>query len=89
MGWRTVFVSSAEKISFSLNSIVLKKDREELRVPIEDIDTLVIDNPRTAITPEALNQLCDNHVHVLLCDEKHNPNVTFFPFRDILGKLRR
>lgn len=89
MGWRSVYVSSAEKISFSLGSIVLKRDEEELRIPIEDIDTIVIDNMRTAITPATLNQLCDNHVNVLLCNEKHNPNVTFLPISGYYRQCKR
>ena len=89
MGWRTVFVSSAEKMSFSLNSIVLKRNEDELKIPIEDIDTLVVDNPRTVITPAVLNQLCDNHVNVLLCDEKHNPNVTFLPVSGYFRQFKK
>lgn len=34
---------AAEKVAVTLNSLVLKRGGEELRVPIEDIDTVVID----------------------------------------------
>lgn len=89
MGWRTVYVSSADKLTFSLNNIVLIRQNDKLSIPIDDIDTLIIDNPCTLITPAALNQLCDKRVNVLLCDEKHNPNVSFLPITGYFRQRKR
>lgn len=79
MGWRIVYVTSGEKLSVSLNNLILTRGQEKLSIPLEDIDTLIVDNIQAIVTISAFCALCDHKINLLLCDAKHNPKLTLLP----------
>ena len=51
----------------------------EKRIPIDDIYSLLIDNPRCSVSAALLNRLTSNGAHIILCDEKHLPSSVILP----------
>lgn len=49
-------------------------------MPIEDIDTLIIDSYGVSISAQLLAFLSQNNTTVVLCDEKHLPASTVLPY---------
>lgn len=49
------------------------------KIPIEDIGLLVIDNGQIVITSAVMQELQDNKVAVLLCNNKHMPSGLMLP----------
>jgi len=49
-------------------------------LPIEDIDTILIENRQTAVTTALLTSLAQSGVAVFICDEKHMPSAVLTPF---------
>ncbi len=83
MSWRIIFISSSERISLHLNSLVVKKDDGgEIDIPLCDIDSIVLEDYRTTITTRLLNKLIEYHINFIICDEKFNPNGTFMPLNN-------
>ena len=77
--FRTVVVNFGEKISVKDNLVVVTAGDEDRRIPLEDIYSIVIDNPITCITAPAITKLTDNGTHILVCNEKHLPVSIILP----------
>lgn len=77
--FRTVVVNFGEKISIKDNWVVVTAGDEDRRIPIEDVYSIVIDNPITCITAPAITKLTDNGTHILVCNEKHLPVSIILP----------
>ena len=60
--WRTLVVNSAERIRLKDNWLIVETDDNEERIPINEIYSLVIDNPLTTLSVGAVNALTENRV---------------------------
>lgn len=77
--FRTVVINFGEKISVKDNWLVVTGGDEEKKVPIEDIYSIVIDNQISYLTVPAIHKLTDAGVHLLVCNEKHQPTSVILP----------
>ncbi len=74
MGFRNVLISEESVLKIKLGSlIVLQVDKEEIQIPINDINSIVIDNLDTTLTTRLMEELAKNNVTVILCDKEHLP----------------
>ena len=78
MGWRTVAVETACKLSYK-NGYMTIRGESESAVYIPDIDTLIVSTPQCQITGVLISELLKNKVNVVFCDEKHNPCANMLP----------
>lgn len=72
MGWRTVIVDSAAKLSYKNGYLVVKKE-EDVLIHLSEIDVLVVATTQASFTCVAIAELTKNKVKVIFCDEKYNP----------------
>ncbi len=79
MGWRSIVISRPSKISVKNNQLVIEQE-EQLSMPIEDIISVVIENPQVVITIKALEILAENSVTVYVCDNRHIPIGYLLPY---------
>ena len=77
--FRTVLIQRGERLSIRENWLVVTTEEGEKKIPLEDIDSVVIDNPILTFTVPAMTRLTENGAHVLLCDEKHLPTTLILP----------
>jgi CRISPR-associated protein Cas1 len=77
--WRTLIITQGEKLGIKDNWLYIESSEEENKVPISDIYSMVIDNRQTYLTVGAITRLTDEGVHILFCDEKHNPVSVIVP----------
>ena len=90
MGWRTVIVDSACKLSYKKGYVVLKKEHDSM-VHISEIDVLIVATTQVTITCMALNELTKNKVKIIFCDEKHNPlceTVSYYGAHNCSKRIR-
>lgn len=78
MAWRVVGIQNPAKLSTRDNQLIIAQD-EEVNLPLEDLDALIIDSPATC-TVRLLNELADKSVTVVICDEKHLPSSVLLPY---------
>ena len=64
MAWRTVIIENSASLSFKDNKLVITND-DEIHVPLEDIDSLILEAPAMRITKNILLALTDNKINVL------------------------
>lgn len=77
--FRTLIVQVGERIRTDNNWLCVESGEACSRIPLEDVYSIVIDNPRSSITIAALTALTDSGAHVLLCNEKHLPVTIVYP----------
>lgn len=73
---RTLFFSNPAYLSTKNEQLVVsfpEEDKEEKRVPIEDIGILVLENPQITLTNGLITKLIQNKAAVVNCDKQHLP----------------
>lgn len=78
--FRTLYVTSAETITLADNWLIITKDNISRKVPVFDIDTLLLENVHTKISVYALQYLASRDVNIICCDNKQMPSCSVLPF---------
>lgn len=74
---RTILIENKATLTSKDLQLVVKTELRESTIPIEDIGFLVIDNSETYLSINAMNQLVENNVAVIICGKNHLPNGMF------------
>lgn len=80
MAFYNLFVGSEAHISVKNNQLKLKNIEKEEIYPVEDINSIIIENLQSSITTFTLSKLAQSKVVVYLCDEKHLPCAYLLPY---------
>lgn len=86
MGYRNVFIENPAKMSVKMNQLFIKQDNS-MSIPIEDINTIIVDNPMINITSSVLSNCAKQNVVIFICNEKHLPNSFLLPYENYYYKL--
>ena len=73
MSFRTVVIAKRSKLDFKLGYLVIRRDDNIQRVFLDEINTLVIENPACCVSGCLLAELVNKKIKVIFCDEKHSP----------------
>ena len=79
MGYRSIFVQSAARVSVRRAQLVILTDAER-QLPLEDVDCLLLEDPRSTVTAAALAACAEAGVTVFICDTRHMPCGVFAPW---------
>ena len=71
--FRTLYVANGETITVKDNWLVVTTAEQTVKVPLEDLQTVIIDNVHTMFSAYALHKLAENHVNTVICDSSHLP----------------
>lgn len=78
MAWRVISIENPAKLSLKDNKLVIAQDSKVV-FPLEDIDSLIIDNREVTLTANIISALSKFDVNTLICDEKHLPATIILP----------
>lgn len=78
MAWRVVAIENPAKLSFKDNKLIVKQE-DEVSLPLEDIDSLIIDNREVILTTNIISALSHFGVNTIVCDDKHLPSTVILP----------
>ena len=76
---RTIHISHSAHLSTQKQQLVLKKEGEEHRLPIEDLGVVVLEHPQITITHGVISRLLDHQVAVITCNDQHLPQGLMLP----------
>ena len=79
MAWRVIGIQNPSRLSLRDNQLAITQD-EEVSLPIEDIDALILDSYGITTTANLLTELATNSTTVVICDEKHLPASVLLPY---------
>ncbi len=90
MSWRTVVISGQAKLDYKMGLMVVRGE-ETKRVAVDEIATLVIENPAVSLTGCLIEVLVEKKIKVIFCDSKRNPVAELVPHHgshDSSAKIR-
>lgn len=79
MPYRNVMIESSARLSIKNGQLIVETDAVHT-VPIEDINSVLLEDGHTTITMGTLAKLAQSGVTVYVCDEKHTPCSIMIPF---------
>lgn len=79
MAWRIIGIQNPSRLSLRDNQLTITQN-EEVSLPIEDIDALILDSYGTTATANLLTELATNSTTVVICNEKHLPTSVLLPY---------
>lgn len=72
MGWRTVVVNKNCKLSYKNDYLVIRSETLQM-IHLSEINLIIVENGMVSITSYLINELINNKIKLIFCDEKHNP----------------
>lgn len=79
-GWRRIVISQSARLSLSDNCLIIQQE-ETSRIPIEQIESLIIESQQVSLSSALMVELVANDVSVIFCDQKHSPMFEAVPFQ--------
>ena len=79
MGFRTIKITKRAKLNLTMGFLEIRGE-QTLKVFLDDIDILVIDNPAVSMTATLMSALMKKKIKVIFCDEKRNPQGELIPY---------
>lgn len=79
MSFRTVAIEKRSKLDLRMGYLVIRQNDETIRIFLDEINTLIIENPACCITGCLLAELVKQKIKVIFCDEKHSPCSELMP----------
>ncbi len=83
MSFRQIIVKQANYLFFKEDSLYVEYDDiklQTIKVPIEDVAIIVIENHRSTISLNLINQAMDNNITIITCNDKKLPQGLIMPF---------
>lgn len=77
--FRTLYVAQGEKITVRDNWLLVTKKEEVVKVPLEDLQTVIVDNAQTLLSVHTLQCLAEKHVNTVICGSSRLPCCTVLP----------
>ena len=79
MGWRTIVVNKNCKLSYKNEYLVIRSETLET-IHLSEINIIIIENGMVSITSYLINELINNKIKLIFCDEMHNPAGEVIPY---------
>ena len=80
MGYRQVVIKKSDKINFQDNQLIITKETDLSKIPLEDINYVLLEDSTTIITARLLAEFGKNSISLIVCDEKFNPVSIMYPY---------
>lgn len=80
MGYRQVVIKKCEKLNLEDKQLVINKDNNSYKVPLEDINFVLIEDNRTIVTSKILSAFGENGICLIVCDDKFEPVSIMYPY---------
>lgn len=73
MSFRTILINKSSRISLDLNNIVVLYEEEKFYINLDEINTIIIEDPRCNISLKLLTELCEKGINLVLTNSSHMP----------------
>jgi len=80
MAYRNLMISSEADLTLKNKQLCIKTESISDTVPVEDIDSILIESRRTIVSTALLSALAKNGTTVFICDEYHMPCGVLLPY---------
>lgn len=88
MGFKTLEIVEGEILKTFLDNLLVYRKNTKIIIPINTIDTLIIDNCMSNISVQLLNKLSENNILTIVCDKRHLPSLQILPINGNYNSLK-
>ena len=74
MAWRSVVITQPARLRLEQRAMVVEGEAGTVRVPLEDISVLVIDQPQVLLSAQLLSACAEQQIAVITVGPDHHPN---------------
>ncbi|WP_347860861.1 type II CRISPR-associated endonuclease Cas1 [Salimicrobium sp. PL1-032A] len=89
MSWRVVHITDVDKMALSLDNLKVKKGDKEVKIPLNEIFSVVIEDLTCKVTGRLLVELSKNNILLLVCNQQHLPEMTMLPIQGHCTQYKR
>lgn len=89
MSWRVVHVTDVDQMALSLDNLKVKKGDQEVKIPLNEIFSVVIEDLTCKVTGRLLVELSKNNILLLICNQQHIPETTMLPVQGHYSQYKR
>jgi len=86
MGFRNIYIQKPTRLSIRRQQLVIQQE-EDYTIPVDDLNSIMIDHPQCTITTPALSVLAEAEVADFTCDKKHLPCAIILPVGQYFKKF--
>ncbi|MEW6612398.1 MAG: type II CRISPR-associated endonuclease Cas1 [Pseudomonadota bacterium] len=79
MAWRSIVITQPSRLRLAQRALLVEQDEGTVRVPLEDISVLVIDQPQVNLTAQLLSACAARQIAVVTVGDDHHPNGVLLP----------
>lgn len=79
MAYRHILIENPAKLSVNKEQLVINTD-EEYSVPLEDIESVLVESRQTVVTSYALSEMAERGICFYTCDYQHIPCGVLLPY---------
>lgn len=73
MGWRTVFIDDASRLSLSLDNLIVKHQLQKYSIALNEIDTIILTDYKCVITAQLLAKCCEEGINFIFTKQNKMP----------------
>lgn len=73
MGWRTIYIENASKLSLNLDNLQVLHNREKYSINLDEINNIIIEDYKCVITARLLSKLCELGIEVIFTEMNRMP----------------
>lgn len=73
MGFRTVYLEKCTRLNLDLNNIVVNYEHDKYYICLDEIDTIIVEDPRCNISLILLSEICKKGISIIFTDTSHMP----------------
>lgn len=88
MPYRNIFIANESSLRLKNNQLIVNNG-QEFSFPVEDIRSIVIDNPNSSFSVRLMSYLGEQGVCVIMCDKTHTPCCQLMPIGIYCRALKR
>lgn len=89
MGYRNIFIENDCKVNIKNEQIVIKKNNLEAAIPLEDVNSIIIDNLVCNLNVYFLNKLSQYNILLYICNDKHLPTTILLNINSYCRQIKR
>lgn len=88
MGFKTLEIVEGEILKTYLNNLLIYRNETKIIIPLDTIDTLIVDNCKSNISIQLLNKLSESNILTIICNKKHLPTTQILPISGNYNSLK-
>lgn len=87
MGYRQVLIKKSDRMKLKNNNLVISNNNKENKIPLEDINFIILEDNRTIISARLLSELGKHFISLIICDEKFEPSTIMYSYNNHYKQL--